>query len=485
MKFLIGWFKRFTALFSPQMIRDFFRKPLSHSLAVKLLIGLRIVWHLFNKKGVWAHASVCGYSTILSLVPMAAISLMILSAFTSQTPELNNYTIPKNELQQERNLTKPESPFDEVNEKYNIEGSSSASFSNQVFDFIFDHFVPGAASDAKDELQQVKTEVLEFIQRASALRFVTLVFLILAGVSLFNSIEHAFNEIWSVRHRRTLFSRFLACWLLLTLTPLLLGLSYYYSTQFAARLSSSGWLQMSWTPWILNHLISYALTLFAFLVANRYLPNQQVNIFPALIGSAVAAILWETAKAGFDVYVRYITSQPSSYYSIFGTVAAIPIFIMWLYYSYLCFLLGPVIATTIQDYDQHLNRMKRKEWISFHRPIHSLKIFLEICRHFLEMGEGVTINDLTKNTGWSARRVKRCLHDLTQVRLIHQAKVGEQFYPSGDPDGLMVSDVIERLLGLKSFRAKPPILFEPWQNSLKQVFETYQDKSVTSLLDAQ
>jgi uncharacterized BrkB/YihY/UPF0761 family membrane protein len=90
--------------------------------------GLRIIWKLINEKSVWAHASVCGYTTILSLVPILAISLTLITAFTSSEKVI----IP------------------------GTDGQQSEVFSNRVFDFFFDHFVPGVADSTHQEIQSPK-----------------------------------------------------------------------------------------------------------------------------------------------------------------------------------------------------------------------------------------------------------------------------------------------------------------------------------------
>jgi membrane protein len=204
---------------------------------------------------------------------------------------------------------------------------------------------------------------------------VILVVLIIASVSLFNSIEHAFQRNLVGSHRPHLF-RSIPCILdSLTITPLLLALSYYYTTQFASTEAVLRFIKIEWGSWIFWHGVSYLFTLFAFLIANRYLPNLPVRLVPALIGSALSAILWEAAKVIFDYYMNYALST-EGYYSIFGTLAAIPLFICWLYYSYLCFLLGPVIATTVQDFDQHMARLKRRFSWKTYRPIQTLYVFL-------------------------------------------------------------------------------------------------------------
>ncbi len=381
--------------------------------------GLRIIWKLINEKSVWAHASVCGYTTILSLVPILAISLTLITAFTSSEKVI----IP------------------------GTDGQQSEVFSNRVFDFFFDHFVPGVADSTHQEIQIAKREILIFVEKTKSLRFVILVVLIIASVSLFNSIEHAFNEIWSVRHRRTFFAQFLAFWILLTITPLLLALSYYYTTQFASTEAVLRFIKIEWGSWIFWHGVSYLFTLFAFLIANRYLPNLPVRLVPALIGSALSAILWEAAKVIFDYYMNYALST-EGYYSIFGTLAAIPLFICWLYYSYLCFLLGPVIATTVQDFDQHMARLKRRFSWKTYRPIQTLYVFLDICRHFRDFNQGMSMPQLEELEGISQKWLQRSLRDLVSAHLVHQDNRKGYYFPSANPDRLTVKDVLERLIGV-------------------------------------
>lgn len=394
-------------------------------MAFRMVSGLRIIWKLFNEKSVWAHASVCGYTTILSLVPILAISLTIISAFTSSEKV----------------------PVDEPS------GLQEEIFSNRVFDFFFDHFVPGVSDSAHKEVQIAKREILLFVEKTKSLRFVILVVLIIASVSLFNSIEHAFNEIWSVRHRRTFFAQFLAFWILLTITPLLLALSYYYTTQFASSEAVSRFIRIEWGSWIFWHGVSYIFTLFAFLIANRYLPNLSVRLVPALWGSALSAILWEAAKVLFDYYMNYALTT-EGYYSIFGTLAAIPLFICWLYYSYLCFLLGPVIATTIQDFNQHAARLKRRiSWNSYF-PIQTLYIFLDICRQFSKFKQGMSLPQLEEMEGISPNRLRRSLRDLENARLIHQDSRKGHYYPNADPGIISLKDVLERLLGVSKLSRK-------------------------------
>lgn len=405
--------------------------------------GFFIAWRIFNDKGILAHASVCGYSTILSMVPIIAISLSMITVFSSH--ELHTT-------------------------EHGADGAVSVdqTFSNRVYDFFFDYFVPGAAEGARDELLKAKQDFMLFIQRTAGLRYVILFTLILACVSLFNSIEHAFNEIWSVRYRRTLFTRFIAFWLIITLMPLLLGLSYYYTSQILNSDFIIKLKERAWFTWILPYSISYIFTVFAFFFANYYLPNLKVNFVPAFVGSAVCAILWETAKIVFDLYVTYATVKSQGFYTVFGAYSVIVLFVLWLYYNYLCFLISPVIATTIQDFDVHLSRMKRKRKATEHRPVHSFQILIDICLFMKKEQSGIHPADLAKITGWSFKQIRYCLRDLERAGLIHQARRERLFFPSIPLETISIREITERLLGFVPTTTQPLVDENHYSGLIKQ-----------------
>src|SRR5690606_11993750 len=147
-------------------------------------------------------------------------------------------------------------------------------------------------------------------------------------------------------------------------------------------------------------------TLTAFSIANRFLPNCRIYVVPALIASAISAALFEVAKYLFDFYISFTLTQPGTYYSLYK-LAAIPIFILWLYYCYVCFLIGPVIATTIQEYPHHLARLQRRSWRYSPKPVQSIYIYIHICRHFRLHHSGITLDQLENDTGIVFEQLRR------------------------------------------------------------------------------
>ncbi|MGI6454941.1 MAG: YhjD/YihY/BrkB family envelope integrity protein [bacterium] len=498
-------------------LREFFTIEHLRRTFVHFKDGVRIAWKIFNEKGVLSHASVCSYSMILSLVPILAISLAILNAFSptnaditteellqqseqaallEETPATAASSTPASEDTGQSEITQSPIQADtETDQAVTRNPASDAAqdapiadpirrgenFTEQVFDFFFRNFVPGINLEQDTEVEIAKRQLIAIIQRAASLRFVILVFLIVTSVSLFYSIEHAFNEIWSVRNRRSLFSQFLAFWILLTVTPLLLGLSYYYTNVIVARYFQENAPEKLV---IFYNLVSFTLTLFAFMIANRFLPNVRVYFLPAFIASALSAMMFEVAKIFFDFYISSVTSQAGNYYTIFQKLAAIPIFILWLYYCFLCFLIGPVIATTIQNFDQHVAHLYRYSWRYSPRPIQAIYIFIHICRAFRQNKTGVTLSDLDEETGILPEHLRRNLRSLEQAQLVHMDRQG-RFYPNADPATLTVGEVLQQVIGLEKERDDRIHADQKHLNEiLHNMFFSHYNLPVATLLDS-
>src|SRR5260364_337673 len=143
------------------------------------------------------------------------------------------------------------------------------------------------------------------------------------------TIESAFNQIWRVRKPRPLAQRILAYWAALTLGPLLVG----------ASLSISSWLLgQTLAARAVPPLVRWALagatlplSALAFTMLYLYLPHHRIRWRDAWIGGALAALAFELLKRGFGLYIRAFPT----YAAIYGAFAAVPIFLLWVYLSWL------------------------------------------------------------------------------------------------------------------------------------------------------
>lgn len=466
----------------------FFNGSKNNKNWLKLWYGLRIGYNIFMKRSVLSHASVCGYSTILALIPILIISISIVEVFSGPDKDeifdfVVNYFLP--------GMSDPEEiipntllPSNQINE-------STPSVSTNTLDpdtlFNTDGTPTGALGNTtsaqpihlSEAWMNAKKEIIRMIQQASNLRIISAVFLIVACVGVFNSIEFAFNEIWMVHKRRTLFKQFLAFWLLLTMTPILLGLSAYFTIQVKAYTEMG---DVKLYEFVLNYIISFLFTFMAFLFANRYMPNVPVHLYPAMVGSFLSAFLWETAKHAIGLYMNYSINLQNGFYSIYSSLVLIPVFIVWLYYSYLCFLMGPVIATTIQDYDQHAARLHRKRNRKDHLPLYTFRVFFLICAHFHYQKSGMPFDELAKLTGWNVLRLRGCINELIRIELIHTDPRKHLYFPNSDPSAMSLRETLESVLGLRHPNMEQIKQDEEWINEVERHLSVKPSVSVLDMI---
>lgn len=202
--------------------------------------------------------------------------------------------------------------------------------------YIFRHFVPATGLEVQKYLQ-------EFVNHAGELTMVGILFLIFSSMVLIYTIEITFNRIWGVRADRGIFETTVLYLAILICAPILMGLSFVLSSYLWSlpllqkTISSVG---------LVNHVIRltpYFITWVCFTFLYVLIPNCRVQVKHALLGGLLAAILFEIAKRLFASYVARINFNTL----IYGTFATIPLFLFWLYISWLIILLGAQIASAI------------------------------------------------------------------------------------------------------------------------------------------
>jgi len=252
-------------------------------------------FHRFIDAGCIYRSAELTFTVLLSLVPLLAVTFAILAVF----------------------------PF------FNEIGL-------QIQDFIISNFVAASGKAIQGYIQN-------FAKNVSQLSYVSVAFLIAAAILMMFTIEQAFNAIWRVKKQRHFGSALLLYWGVLILVPIAIGAGLLITSFITAipiihHLLEDFRIKIFFLP-----LISLLLSTALFTTMYVVVPNCKVRFTQALIGGGVAGVLFETAKASFGFYLYYFPT----YQLIFGTLSAIPIFLIWVYLSWLIILLGAVITHTI------------------------------------------------------------------------------------------------------------------------------------------
>lgn len=251
----------------------------------------------------FSRAAALAYTTLLSLVPLMAFAFGLLGAFAATSNDLSD-----------------------------------------IRKFIFQQFVPKIG-----ESGQVLEYLTLFSEQLSDLNSVVLIVLVVTSLLLISSVESALNEIWQVHEARSITSRIGIFSAILVLAPVL-ALSAFYFTQFRLegildgigdrQFSMAGAIVISWYQKAIPLIIDIAAFTFLFFLV----PKAAVNFRSALIGGVVSGLLFGLAKIGFVVYIE----QFSAYAKIYSTLAAVPIFLVWLYLSWVIVLFGSQISYQVQ-----------------------------------------------------------------------------------------------------------------------------------------
>jgi membrane protein len=182
----------------------------------------------------------------------------------------------------------------------------------------------------------------QFASKAKSLSAVGAVALFLTSAAMMGMIERAFNQIWRVKQPRPLSQRVMIYWALVTLGPLLFGLSITATSQLF--MATSGLAKTApLVATLFYTIVSVALTTGAYTLLYMTVPNRFVDWRDAVWGALVAALAFEVAKRLFAVFIR----QFPTYAIIYGALAALPLFLLWLYLSWMITLVGALLASAL------------------------------------------------------------------------------------------------------------------------------------------
>lgn len=204
--------------------------------------------------------------------------------------------------------------------------------SDRVHEFLLENLAVGARTTLEPYLDR-------FVQNAHATSagLVGGALLFWSAVTLFSNVERAVNDIWGIKRRRSVAQQAVIYWVGLTLGPLLLAGSAMLGQTTKLFLASTGVRFLAVAG-------SAILTCAFFAVLYYIVPNTKVRVRSAVVGGIVAGVAWEVAKWGYTFAVGSIFQ----YHAIYGSVAAVPIFLLWLFVSWTILLFGARLAYVAQ-----------------------------------------------------------------------------------------------------------------------------------------
>ncbi|MEO1236938.1 MAG: YihY/virulence factor BrkB family protein [Planctomycetota bacterium] len=204
--------------------------------------------------------------------------------------------------------------------------------------------MPADQAQTKAQVDQFLADLQQQVQGVDfgTIGIVGLALLIWAALSLVVSLENCLNRVYHAPQGRPWHLRITIYWATITLGPVLLAASFYLSNQLlnaAESVSGVGWFVGLLTPFA-----SLAVTWLLLLLVYMLLPNAKVQFRAAVIGAGVAAVLWELSKWAFGLYVK----EAVGYSALYGSLGLVPLFLLWLYVTWMVILFGLEISYVVQ-----------------------------------------------------------------------------------------------------------------------------------------
>lgn len=342
----------------------------------------------FQRDRSIAMAASLSYTSLLSLVPLMAIALAMLAAFPV---------------------------FDEV--RRNLVG------------WAFQNFVPAVG-------EVVQAQVNRFIANAGKLTAAGVVGLAFTAIMLLVTIEGALNAVFRVARERSAMSRLLVYWTVLTLGPLLIGASLSLQTYLTA-VGKLGFSKSTLN--LLAAPLPTLLSVLAFTVLYATVPNRRIKPRDALIGGAAAGLLFALLRWGFGLYV----TSSGAYTNIYGAVAAVPIFLFWMYLSWAVVLLGAEITAALPEWRAGYHEASRRM-----QGARRLTIALEVLSLLQEAAQGASgklpRRELLSRTAVSERDLLPVLRRLCETGFAAPT-TGRRYLLARDLTSASLADLVEAL----------------------------------------
>ena len=330
---------------------------------------VRFVWKRFLGDQLFAAAGALSFTTVFALVPLSMVVFGVLSAFPV---------------------------FDQ--------------WSSQLSHYIFSNFVPRAANAVEGYLRAFSANTKDMTTAG-------VIALVISLLITLSSIETTFNRIWRVPTARPKLSRFLVYWTVLTLGALVAAASLALSTRFFA-LEVFETQPGRWAEALILRVTPIAIELLAFASLFKVVPHRTVQWRHAFAGGLLAVLVFEAIKTGLGYYLGSF----GSYQKIYGPLAFVPIFLLWIYLGWASILLGASFASSMSSFRYKPAALRLPHGFELYGLLRMLGRFHQAR----ERGRGLHSDEIqAQEPILTDELVQRLLGQLCEIGVVSRAEGGE------------------------------------------------------------
>lgn len=377
-------------------------------------------------------ASALSYTTLLALIPLLAIAISVTSSLLKKQGEQQIYRAVDNFV----SSVMPPATVTNAPPPRPVETASTnaaLSATNTV--------PPAETAKARATVQNVAArQIHEFIHNTNSgtLGVTGMAMLIIVALSMLNSVENTFNDIWGVERGRHWFMRVARFWIAISLGPVLTAIAL--SLASGSHFQSTKALLQSW-PIIGGAILQMGTLAFIWIVfalLYQFIPNTKVQFNAALAGGIVAGTLWHLNNLfGFLYVSRVVTNS-----KIYGGLGLIPVFMAGLYLSWTILLLGAQIAYAFQNRKISIQEKMVEAASHRDREIIALRLMTATGQRYLHGEKPAEVHEVAEELGIPTRLAQQVLQRLLAANIITEITRNSAYVPARPLDTITIHDIL-------------------------------------------
>jgi membrane protein len=300
--------------------------------------------------------------------------------------------------------------------------------------------------------------------------------LLYTSISMLASIEEAFNKVWGVSETRSLYRKFSDFVSVLVSAPLLLLAATSITTTLQSKRLISWLLVRTYLGDLFLFLLSltpYLSVWIALFLLYIFIPNTRVRYGSALMGAVLAGTLWQLAQW---CYIHFQVGA-GNYNAIYGTLAVLPILMVWIYVSWIIVLFGMEVVAAHQSLPTFRRDIRGNDISQSLKELVALAALRHIAEAFHEGEPGWGVEHLAVKLGIPLRIMHDTLNHLMKAGFIVPAgEAGDTFYPARELDRVALDQV------LLSLRSQGEVCRIAGEEQAQEILETV-DRAVSTSLE--
>jgi membrane protein len=294
----------------------------------------------------------------------------------------------------------------------------------------------------EDPIDAASSQITDFVSnfQSGRLGVSAVLALIFVAISLLSTIETTFNDMWGVTRGRGWFSRVVQYWAALTLGPMFLFSALTLTTW--AKISHDVVEQLPLVRILVPFIVPLVILSAGCALLYLVMPNTRVPWVAAILGGLTAGALLQLNSLFNVMYV----SRVLTYRQIYGSMAALPLFLLGLYFAWLLVLLGAQVTYTFQNRQAYIQERKAETINQRGREFVAVRLMTCVAQRFHDAEKPPTANEMAEHLRIPLRLVGHVITALTTASLVLEVSGREVGYAPGRPlHQITVRDILDAL----------------------------------------